>query len=200
MADLNDRILDAAARVYCETGFRGTTTRRVAQEAGVNEITLFRHFGTKEALLKAALRVSHHEGTPVPLGEPRDPHAELSTWALQTYRHWYNSRHLICRVMGDLVEHPELAPSVCEEPTCEHAMLSRYLLRMGDMGWTSREFHPEGAAGLLLGAVFTHALWRDHFEKPGLPAAEVVVQHYVDLLLSAVGARPSGTSSTESRS
>lgn len=199
MTDLNDRILDAAARVYCETGFRGTTTRRVAQEAGVNEITLFRHFGTKEALVKAALRVSHQEDTPIPLSEPRNPHAELTTWALQTYRHWYNSRHLICRVMGDLVEHPELAPSVCEEPTCEHAMLSRYLLRMRELGLTSKEFHPDGAAGLLLGAVFTHALWRDHFEKPGLPAPEMVVQHYVDLLLSAVGSPWPGVSGNEAR-
>jgi len=194
MTDVSARILEAAARIYSETGFRGTTTRRVAQEAGVNEITLFRHFGTKEALVKAALRVSHHQEPPVSLLEPRHPAKELTAWALNTYRHWYNSRRLICRVLGDLVEHPELAPSVCEEPSCEHAMLSRYLDRMRALGWTSREFHADGAAGLLLGAVFTHALWRDHFERPDLPPPEQVVTHYVELLLNAVGfQRPGGT-------
>ncbi len=192
MTDMTDRILEAAARVYAETGFRGTTTRRVAQEAGVNEVTLFRHFGTKEALVKAALSGTRQQGSSTALSEPADPRAELVSWALNTYRHWYASRHLISRVMGDLLEHPELAPSVCEEPTCEHAMLARYLERMRALGWTTREFHSEGAAGLLLGAVFTHALWRDHFEKPGLPAPEMVVEHYVDLLLSAVGARRPG--------
>lgn len=192
MTDMTERILEAAARVYSETGFRGTTTRRVAQEAGVNEVTLFRHFGTKEALVKAALRLTHQQASPVALQEPVDPRAELVSWALNTFGHWYHSRHLICRVMGDLVEHPELAPSVCEEPTCEHAMLSRYLERMRALGWTTKEFHAEGAAGLLLGAVFTHALWRDHFEKPGIPAPELVVEHYVDLLLSAIGARRPG--------
>lgn len=193
MTDMTHRILEAAARVYSETGFRGTTTRRVAQEAGVNEVTLFRHFGTKEALVKAALSGSHHRGVTAALHEPTAPREELAAWALSTYRHWYGSRHLISRVMGDLLEYPELAPSVCEEPTCEHAMLSRYLERMRALGWTTREFHAEGAAGLLLGAVFTHALWRDHFEKPGIPAPELVVEHYVDLLLSAIGAqRPGG--------
>ena len=65
MQDIRERILDAATRVYTEAGFRGTTTRRVAQEADVNEVTLFRHFGTKEALIKAALgRVHRPDGMP----------------------------------------------------------------------------------------------------------------------------------------
>ena len=47
LMELRDRILEAAALVYAETGFRGATTRRIAERAGVNEITLFRHFGSK---------------------------------------------------------------------------------------------------------------------------------------------------------
>ena len=43
-APTKDHILEAAARLYGEHGFRGTTTRRIAQEAGVNEVTLFRQF------------------------------------------------------------------------------------------------------------------------------------------------------------
>ncbi len=44
----------AAARILFErNGTRGTTTRVVAEQAGVNEATLFRHFGSKRALLDA---------------------------------------------------------------------------------------------------------------------------------------------------
>jgi len=50
-----DRILEAAARVYSKHGFRGATTRLIAAEAGVNEVTLFRTFGSKGALLEAVL-------------------------------------------------------------------------------------------------------------------------------------------------
>ena len=36
MIDNRARILDAAARVYAEFGYRGATTRRIAVAAGVN--------------------------------------------------------------------------------------------------------------------------------------------------------------------
>jgi AcrR family transcriptional regulator len=47
------RILAAAKAIYEQNGTRGTTTREVAERAGVNEATLFRHFGNKHALLVA---------------------------------------------------------------------------------------------------------------------------------------------------
>ena len=47
------RILTAAKAIYEQNGTRGTTTREVAERAGVNEATLFRHFGNKQALLAA---------------------------------------------------------------------------------------------------------------------------------------------------
>jgi len=47
------RILTAAKEIYEAKGTRGTTTREVADRAGVNEATLFRHFGSKNALLLA---------------------------------------------------------------------------------------------------------------------------------------------------
>ncbi|MBP5975074.1 MAG: TetR family transcriptional regulator [Brasilonema octagenarum HA4186-MV1] len=45
------RILDAARRLFASQGFDGTTTRDLAQAAGVAEGTLFRHFSNKKAIL-----------------------------------------------------------------------------------------------------------------------------------------------------
>ena len=39
--EARDQLLQAALKVYAESGTRGATTRRIAQEAGVNEVTLF---------------------------------------------------------------------------------------------------------------------------------------------------------------
>jgi AcrR family transcriptional regulator len=47
------RILAAAREIFEVNGTRGTTTREVAIRAGVNEATLFRHFGSKASLLAA---------------------------------------------------------------------------------------------------------------------------------------------------
>jgi AcrR family transcriptional regulator len=51
-----ERLLNAAARAFARDGLRGATTREIAREAGVNEVTLFRHFKSKEQLLRAVLQ------------------------------------------------------------------------------------------------------------------------------------------------
>lgn len=45
------RILKAAERLFARRGYGGTTTRDLAQAAGVAEGTLFRHFESKKAIL-----------------------------------------------------------------------------------------------------------------------------------------------------
>lgn len=48
MDDTEQRILDAALRVFASEGFTGATTRRIAEEANVAEVTLFRKFKSKK--------------------------------------------------------------------------------------------------------------------------------------------------------
>ncbi len=60
-SDTRQRLLEAAARVFARDGLTGATTRAIAQEADVNEVTLFRHFQTKDRLLAAV--VAEHFGT-----------------------------------------------------------------------------------------------------------------------------------------
>ncbi len=50
-AQTRNRILEAAQRLFAAKGFDGTTTRDLAQAAGVAEGTLFRHFANKKAIL-----------------------------------------------------------------------------------------------------------------------------------------------------
>jgi AcrR family transcriptional regulator len=49
------RILTAAELVFSRDGFQGATTREIAREAAVNEVTLFRHFRTRDELVQATL-------------------------------------------------------------------------------------------------------------------------------------------------
>jgi AcrR family transcriptional regulator len=46
-------IIAAVRRVFAEKGFHGTTTRELAEAAGVSEALLFKHFPNKEALYSA---------------------------------------------------------------------------------------------------------------------------------------------------
>jgi len=50
-ATTHQKILSAAKRLFARQGYDGTTTREIAQSAGVAEGTLFRHFDNKKAVL-----------------------------------------------------------------------------------------------------------------------------------------------------
>jgi AcrR family transcriptional regulator len=54
--DTNKRLLEATLKLISEKGYMGATTREIAQEAGVTELTLFRHFGSKERLFEELLK------------------------------------------------------------------------------------------------------------------------------------------------
>ncbi len=54
MVSTEDKILDATIKLLDEDGLNGATTRKIASEAGVNEVTVFRKFKNKKRLLRAA--------------------------------------------------------------------------------------------------------------------------------------------------
>ncbi|HZG53380.1 MAG TPA: helix-turn-helix domain-containing protein [Pyrinomonadaceae bacterium] len=53
--DRRKQILQVAMRLFSQRGFRGTTTKEIAQAAGVSEAMVFRHFANKEELYSAIL-------------------------------------------------------------------------------------------------------------------------------------------------
>jgi AcrR family transcriptional regulator len=61
----DDAILDAVVAMVVAHGYAGATTRQIASAAGVNEVTLFRRFGSKQRLVLAAIHRNVGQ-----LGEP----------------------------------------------------------------------------------------------------------------------------------
>ncbi len=57
-------IIQAVRRAFAERGFDGTTTRELAEAAGVSEALLFKHFPNKEALYTAMLMSCCHSQDP----------------------------------------------------------------------------------------------------------------------------------------
>src|SRR3972149_2770489 len=54
-SDTGQKLLAATLKMISLKGYLGTTTREIASEAGVTEVTLFRHFGSKENLFEEML-------------------------------------------------------------------------------------------------------------------------------------------------
>jgi AcrR family transcriptional regulator len=183
------KLLAAAARIYGESGFRGATTRRIADEAGVNEVTLFRLFGSKSALLAEALRAHAPRAVdPIALpDEPDDPERELSAWCQTQLTHLRGARSMIRKAMGEIEEHPEMAPCMSEGTTCAFHELREYARKLKRQGAsiTDREVHT--AAAMLISVLFADAMGREMmpalYPQPESDAAAL----YARLFLRAVG-------------
>lgn len=183
------KLLAAAARIYGESGFRGATTRRIADEAGVNEVTLFRLFGSKSALISEALRAHAPRAVdPVSLPvEPVDPERELSAWCAEQLTHLRGARSMIRKAMGEIEEHPEMAPCMSEGTQCAFHELREYAQRLGRFGDSISEREVHAAATMLISALFADAMGREMmaalYPQPESDAAAL----YARIFLRAIG-------------
>jgi AcrR family transcriptional regulator len=184
------KILAAAQRVYAEHGFRGATTRRIAETAGVNEVTLFRIFGSKDALLDEAVRPNAtRREIAILTSEPVDPLAEVTAWVGAQLTFLRERRSLIRKTMSEIEERPQLLQCVREGPECAHRALKDYLGALVERGWIEQSPDIPAAIAMLMGAVFSDAMGREmipeNFPRPisTAPAA------YARLFLRAIGLR-----------
>ncbi len=192
-----DKILDATMRVYADCGFKGATTRQIAQEAGVNEVTLFRQFGSKAALIGEAIR-RHAEATftAVLPDEPVDPEAELSVWCALHLTHLRESRPLIRQFLSELHQYPEMLSCAQAGPAFSDLGLGTYLGRLREQGLTDADIDLKAAVQMLRGALFNDAMNRDMAPERFPQPESVAAAMYARLFLRSVGCcRPDSAAS-----
>lgn len=187
--DIRQRILAAAARVYAQHGFRGATTRLIASEAGVNEVTLFRTFGTKAALFDELTR-GFATAAPADVlpEEPVDPERELTAWASATLEHLRASRSLLRKSFADVEERPDAARSACRGPSHASQALTAYVARLQKRGLADRRADVPTAVAMLLSVFFGDAMRRDVMPHAFPEPVDTAPRKYVRVFLRAVGA------------
>lgn len=186
--DSYTRLLEVAARVYAEAGYHGTTTRRIAEEAGLNEVTLFRQFGSKDALLREAIGQADRDSRAVLAPGAADPIGELHRWAFAAIQRYYQHQKLIRQVLGDSVQRPEIAPRICEDATDEVNQLVAFLTALEGRGVlpVSDPMTVQVGAAMLVHSLLSNALWRDFV--PDIPSLEECAALFVEFLLRALRA------------
>jgi outer membrane protein TolC len=180
-------LLEAALRVYGEGGFRGATTRRIADEAGVNEVTLFRLFGSKAALIMAALEMRQLGAPRDPLPElPVNPQQELTKWAQQDHEFMLASAGMIRSSLAEMHSHPDCADSAVSHPEKSFAELHSYVERLEQHRFIPSAADAKPAAAMLMGTIFADAMGRDLMPSM-FPSRETAPATYVRLFLRAIG-------------
>lgn len=154
-------ILKSALTLFAERGFDGTTTRSIATRAGVNEVTIFRIFGSKEDLFRQVARemipLRHLKaGVDFSLeGRVEDVLVQNARMVIGILK---ENRHVFMILVGDLWRHPELKQEVgyelLEQTVDFLAIQMRTMIDDGRL----REIDPFVAARSWMGMVQTHFL------------------------------------------
>jgi AcrR family transcriptional regulator len=183
-----DAILAAAAGVFAQHGFRGSTTRRIADAAGVNEITIFRQFGSKEALIREAmLHLTQSASFALLPDTPDDPERELTEWSESFIQHLRLRSSIIRKTMSEIEERPDMCEFAGEVPRRASNDLCLYLTALKRQGMATEKFEPKTAAAMLMGAIFSDAMGRDMMPDVFPQPQEKAAQMYTKLLLRALG-------------
>ncbi len=188
-SEVREALLRSTVKLFAEGGTKAASTRRIAKDAGVNEVTLFRHFGKKEDLICSAMRwfADQHRVEPLP-AEPRDPEHELVGWCMEHHHRMHALRTLIRTCMADYLEHPDRNSPTLKMPVQINNELYEYLRRLRAKGLAEGSWNARSAANMLMGALFSDAMGRDAMPERFPEDAETSIEQYVGLLLSAIGA------------
>jgi AcrR family transcriptional regulator len=180
------RILDAAREIYVLKGFRGTTTREVAERAGVNEATLFRHFGNKEALIESMFKnacESDRESVDAFFGKwtTGDVAKDLRLFAVQALTGMAAKRDLILVSLAEEPRDPTGFNIMWQTPSLVYERLQLYFAQAGSQGNVLGD--PAVNARFFMGMLFAHVIGRCIF---GTPNFEEVAAYSVDIFLNGI--------------
>jgi AcrR family transcriptional regulator len=185
MADTRRRITEAAVELHGTVGPSRTTMSAVAQRAGVQRHTVYRHFPDEEALLGAC---SAHYFTANPLPDAElwraisDPRQRLARALDELYAYYERTEPMFTNVIRDLELVDAIRPAI--------APLQSYLAeaaRILAAGW-----HARGRRRRVLDAALHHAIdfqtWRSLTTNDRINRSEAVELAVVLVATAALGA------------
>ncbi len=131
-------ILEATLKVMTERGYVGATTKLIAEEADIGEITLFRKFGTKDNLILEAMKQEAAKLKEETIYYTGDLKADFTRFA-HAYNTLLQSRlKLMLTFVTEVIRHPELE-GILEFPYQIMQAICKVIERYQDEGKLKRE-------------------------------------------------------------
>jgi AcrR family transcriptional regulator len=186
--DTRERILDAGLKLFSKKGFLGATTKEIAKKAGVAELTLFRHFSSKDKLFEEMIQsYSFLPALKGLLPGIKDLAYEDALYEIgRAFLMRLSERSELIKIMHSEIHlYPakvkEIYHNIIDEVFRTLASYFRELQASG----TLREFQPELGARAFLGMLFSYFNAQEiMMRKQHMPAdTEQVIREYVRLFV-----------------
>jgi AcrR family transcriptional regulator len=197
------RLIDAALELFATNGITETTTKAVAELAQVNEVTLFRNFGSKYGLLLAVIedsaRFSQLGKALVEQAVSKENISEaLKVYAEKGLQALERVPELVRSVVGDAGQYPpENRVAIAQGLTQANLYVAERLAKaIEDNGWQSH-FPAEKLASLLNSLLLGYFVIKLTSEEQTLwQGQEDFLENLVELFLQGAIAPPTPTIET----
>jgi len=194
--DTAAKILSATAELIAERGYGATTTRAIAEQAGVNEVTIFRRFGSKLGILEALAEAwtPNMAGFAVDaIPEPADTLGTLRALAGIEVRQATQAGPVAMRLVLDARTNPEIAQVMGEGPGDNYAGLVAYLAERQQAGDLRDDIDPrvmaEAFFALTSQTVMSRQVLSGQSAPPyGMDADEAAAQ-LLEVYLAGIGVK-----------
>jgi TetR/AcrR family transcriptional regulator len=193
------QILRVAMRLFSQRGFRGTTTKEIAQAAGVSEAMVFRHFATKEELYNAIIDFKACGGGFDPrqcLAGPisrRDDRAVFEDLARTLMEHHEQDQDFLRLLSHAALEEHQLTDMFWERNVLPmYDFLGNYIRERQREG-ALRQIEPAIIIRSFLGMVIHHSINNTLWDKKRRLlniSNERAAKEFTDILLGGVAAQP----------
>jgi len=182
-------IIAAAASLFAQKGFNGTTTREIARTAGISEALLFRYFPTKRALYAAIIAArSQLSQLMASIEEAAAERDDVRVFTLIAgFRiHRGADPSLLRLLLFSALEGHELSDMFFRNRhRVFYEFLAGYIARRTREG-KFRKVDPLLAAQSFIGMIVYHRLLHDIFGVPAHCSPEEAVAGYVDVFLEGL--------------
>ena len=187
-------IIAAAASLFAQKGFNGTTTREIAKTAGISEALLFRYFPTKRTLYAAILAEKVHlSQLMASIEEAADKRDDVRVFTLiASFRiHRGADPTLLRLLLFSALEGHELSDMFFRNRhRVFYDYLAGYIARRTREG-AFRKVDPLLAAQSFIGMIVYHRLLHEIFKVPAHCSPEDAVGGYVGVFLDGLRPRSS---------
>jgi AcrR family transcriptional regulator len=186
--DTRQRILQAAAEIMAERGYARATTRLIAEAAGVNEVTLFRHFGSKRNLLSEV--ISQHSALPglknmIESQLTGDYRQDLIRLGTVFFKAITERKEALRLMLCEARELPEVREVVVQIPDQLREVLMQYFQVQMEAGQV-KQMRPELMAQAFLGMFFSYGIASEMLASQIASdvSQEILVDQFVDIFIS----------------
>jgi AcrR family transcriptional regulator len=198
MAVKDEEILKAAMKTIVREGYDGATTKLIADEAGINEVTLFRKFHSKENILQAVIMQQRdnalqaltsaflsrgvHEDDKGNAPRIATTLTELGDRLIEFMK---TRMDLMILLMSEGRRKPSVAKVISSIPQDMIVQLRKLLeeqMRLKKI----RDVDPQLAAVTFLGFLFYYSLMKELFNDKVIKENKGILDGFVDIFLNGV--------------